>query len=339
MTWGGLRMPVDGEDRSPGVLRVDAETAIILREAYHKIESLYRASHYGLFDYVRAVAGKITSVDTFYVGFLHGSNRVRYPYGYDSGQYDDPASHIYGPNGQTAWLLRQRQTYRFAYDNGAVLQAGVPAGDVSRRSEDAVTVPMFRPGRAGGPDELFGMMSMHSYRPNSYDDNAVRAFEWLAGMTARVLTREAEDREALRLLPAGAESPNVLTSDSVMEYLSNRIAILRALAHEAMASTDVADPAHDSLGKLIREAEQTQSELIEMMLDADDGPERRFALLTPTQQSVALLLAEDPGNTRIATELGISVNTVKSHLRTILSKYELASRGEVAADVRRYLAR
>jgi DNA-binding NarL/FixJ family response regulator len=321
------------------MLRVDAETAIILREAYYKIETLYRASHYGLFDYVRAVAAKIARVDTFFVGFLHGSDRVRYPYGYERGQYDDPASHIYGPNGQTAWLLNHRQTYRFAYDNGAVLQAGVPCGDVDRRSEDAVTVPMFRPGRGGAPDQLFGMMSMQSYEPNSYDDNAVRAFEWLAGMTARVLTREAEDREALQLLPAGVESPNVLTSDSVMEYLSGRIAVLRTLANEAVASTAPDDPLRDLLTKLIKEAEQTQSELIEMMLDADDGPEHRFALLTPTQQSVALLLVEDAGNTRIADELGISVNTVKSHLSTILGKYGLASRSEVAADVRRYLAR
>lgn len=326
-------------DEAGEVLRVDAETAIILREAYYKIETLYRATHYGLYDYVRGVAGKIAPVDTFYVGFLHGSNRVRYPYGYESGEYDDPASHIYGPNGLTAWLLRQRQTYRFAYDNGAVLDAGIPCGDVSRRSEDAVTVPMFRPGQDGAPDRLFGMMSMQSYRPNSYDDNAVRAFEWLAGMTARVLTREAEDREALRLLPAGSESPNVLTSDSVMEYLSSRIAVLRMLAQEATALTDPNDPARDPLGTLIKEAEQTQSELIEMMLDADDGPEQRFALLTPTQQSVALLLVEDVGNTRIATELGITVNTVKSHLRTILSKYGMANRNQVAADVSRYLAR
>ena len=43
-------------------LRVDAETAIILREAYHKIEALFRADHYGLYDYVRVVAGKIARV-------------------------------------------------------------------------------------------------------------------------------------------------------------------------------------------------------------------------------------------------------------------------------------
>jgi DNA-binding CsgD family transcriptional regulator len=319
---------------SPGSLRIDAGTAIILREAFHKIEALKRTDHHGLYDYVRAVAGKLARVDSFYVGLLQGSNRVRYPYGYDSGKFDDPGSHIYGPNGQTAWLLKHRQTYRFAYDNGAVLNAGVPSGDTSKQSADAITVPLFREG-----SQLFGMVSMHSYQPDSYDDNAVRAFEWLAGMIARVLNRETEDRNALRLLPAGEDTPNALTSDHVMEYLSNRIALLRTMAADALEAGEMAEPVKDQLAKVIRTAEQTQSELIEMMLDVDEGPERRFTSLTSAQQGVAVLLVEGYDNDQLATELGISLNTVKSHLSTILRKYKLDSRAQVADDVRRYLAR
>jgi DNA-binding NarL/FixJ family response regulator len=322
-----------------GSLRIDAETAIILREAFHKIEALYRTDHHGLYDYVRAVAGKLARVDTFYVGLLQGSNRVRFPYGYDSGKFDDPATHIYGPNGQTAWLLKHRQTYRFAYDNGAVLKAGVPSGDASKQSADAITVPLFRQADDGSGDQLFGMVSMHSYAANSYDDNAVRAFEWLAGMIARVLTRETEDRNALRLLPAGEDTPNALTSDHVMEYLSNRIALLRTMAADALEAAEMAEPVKDQLAELIRTAEQTQSELIEMMLDVDEGPERRFTSLTGAQQGVAVLLVEGYDNDQLATELGISLNTVKSHLSTILRKYEMDSRAQVADDVRRYLAR
>ena len=317
-----------------GALRLDAETAIILREAFHKIEALDRADHHGLYDYVRGVACKLARVDTFYVGFLQGSNRVRYPYGYDGGKFDDPATHTYGPNGQTAWLLKHRQTYRFAYDDGAVLNAGVPCGDTSKQSADAVTVPLFRHG-----GQLHGMISMQSYQPDSYDDNAVRAFEWLAEMVARVLNREVEDRDALRLLPAGDDTPDVLTSDHVMEYLSNRIASLRTTAAEALEAGEMAEAVRVHLEALIRSAEQTQSELIEMMLDVDEGPERRFSALTPAQQGVALLLVEGYDNDQLATELGISLNTVKSHLSTILRKYELDSRAQVADDVRRYLAR
>jgi DNA-binding CsgD family transcriptional regulator len=41
----------------------------------------------------------------------------------------------------------------------------------------------------------------------------------------------------------------------------------------------------------------------------------------------------------MAAELGISLNTVKSHLGTMLRKYEMDSRLQVAEDVRRYLTR
>ena len=70
---------------------------------------------------------------------------------------------------------------------------------------------------------------MQSYTPESYDDNAVRAFEWLCSLVERVLTREGEDREALRRLPAGDIGPNLLTSDHVMEYLSHRVASIREI--------------------------------------------------------------------------------------------------------------
>jgi DNA-binding NarL/FixJ family response regulator len=327
------------DENRPAPLRVDAETAIILREAYHKIEALFRGDHYGLYDYIRAVTGKIARVDTFYVGFLQGSSRVRFPYAYDSGKYIDPDTHNFGPNGQTAWLLNHRQTYRLAYDNGAVLRSGVPIGDVGRISEDVVTVPIFRPAKSG-PDQLFGMLSMHSYEPNSYDDNVVRAFEWLCGVVARVLTREVEDREALRRLPAGEEGPNLLTSDHVMEYLAHRIASLREIAGEAMAEPEAASAAvQGHLTRIVRATEQIQSELIEMLLDTDEGPERRYRTLTRAQQGVAVLLVDGLDNDQLAAELGISLNTVKTHLGAILKKYGMANRAQVADDIRKYLAR
>ncbi|TDD44380.1 helix-turn-helix transcriptional regulator [Kribbella antibiotica] len=318
-------------------LRVDAETAIILREAYHKIAALFRADHYGLYDYVRFVVAKIATVDAFYVGLLHGQTRVRYPYGYDDGRYVDPDTHRFGPHGQAAWLLKHRQTYRFAYDNGAALHAGVPIGAVGRRSEDAVTVPIFRTVKDGS-DQLFGMLSMQSYEPHAYDDNAVRSFEWLAGVVERVLTREGEDRDALRRLPAGDVGPGQLTSDHVMEYLTHRIASIREIATEALTADDMAGTVHGHLVRIIDTTEHIQSELIEMLMETDEGPERRFAELTKAQQGIATLLADELDNDQLAAELGISLNTVKTHLSAILRKYGMAHRAQVAEDVRKYLA-
>ncbi|MGW7682053.1 helix-turn-helix transcriptional regulator [Kribbella sp. NPDC054772] len=327
---------MDADKGAP--LRVDAETAIILREAYHKIEALFRSDHYGLYDYVRVVAGKVAPVDAFFVGFLQGASRVRYPYGYDDGHYVTPDTHIFGPNGQTAWLVKHRQTYRFAYDNGSALHAGVPVGPVGRRSEDAVTVPIFRAAK-DGPDQLFGLLSMQSYTPKAYDDNAIRAFEWLCEVVERVLTREGEDRQALRRLPAGDIGPNLLTSDHVMEYLTHRVASIREIAAEALQEPDVSAGVHTHLERIMNATEHIQSELIEMLMETDEGPERRFSSLTKAQQGVAVLLADGLDNDQLAAELGVSLNTVKTHLSAILRKYGLRNRAQAADDVRRYLAR
>ncbi|MEV6893752.1 MULTISPECIES: helix-turn-helix transcriptional regulator [Kribbella] len=327
---------MEGDKRAP--LRVDADTAIILREAYHKIETMFRSDHYGLYDYVRVVAGKVAPVDAFFVGLLQGARRVRYPYGYLDGQYVDPATHNYGPAGQTAWLIEHRQTYRYAEDGGAALRAGVPVSDPRRRAADVVTVPIFRSAK-NGPDQLFGMLSMQSYEPRSYDDNAVRAFEWLCEMVERVLTREGEDRDALRRLPAGDNSPNTLTSDHVMEYLTHRVASIREIAAEALDEPEVSSALQAHLERIVDVTKHIQSEMIEMLMDTDLAPERRFASLTKAQQGVALLLADGLDNDQLAAELGVSLNTVKTHLSAILRKYGLGYRAQVADDVRRYLAR
>lgn len=330
-------MPPDDPDERAR-LRVDAETTLILREAFHKIDANYRGDHYGLYDYARAVMSKIVPLDHFYVGFFHGANRVRYPYGYDGGMYTDPASHIYGPHGQAAWLLKHRQTYRMQYDNGAALNAGVASGDTSRASADAVTTPLFRRGRTGEP-VVFGMMSMQSYRPHTFDDNSVRAFEWLADLVARVLTTEAENLDALRRLPADAAGvPPLVTADHVVEFLSSRVADVRQRAQDALAKPD-ADALREALRRIVTDCQQLQSDLVELTLNIDNGPEERFRSLTAAEQGVAVLLGSDLPNERIARELGVSPHTVKTHVRNILAKYRMSGRAAVAEDVRKHLAR
>ncbi|WP_410591428.1 LuxR C-terminal-related transcriptional regulator [Amycolatopsis sp. lyj-23] len=327
-----------GEPGRGGRLRVNAETTLVLREAFHKIDAHYRNDHYGLYDYARAVMSKIVALDHFYIGFFHGANRVRYPYGYDSGVYTDPESHIYGPHGQAAWLLKHRQTYRMQYDNGAALNAGVASGDTSRASADAVTTPLFRRGRDGEPT-VFGMMSMQSYRPDTFDDNSVRAFEWLADLVARVLTKEAEDVDALRRLPAGVgDAPPVVTADHIVELLSSRVAGVRQRAQDALATPE-RDSMREALHRIVTDCQQLQSDLVELTLDIDNGPEERFISLTAAEQGVVVLLASNMPNDEIARELGVSLHTVKTHVRSILAKYRMNGRAAVAEDVRKHLAR
>ena len=67
--------------------------------------------------------------------------------------------------------------------------------------------------------------------------------------------------------------------------------------------------------------------------DAIIGP-----ALTNREREILGLLADGLGNKQIASRLGISTNTVKTHLELLFEKLEVSSRAEaVAAGVRRGL--
>jgi DNA-binding NarL/FixJ family response regulator len=183
------------------------------------------------------------------------------------------------------------------------------------------------------------MMSMQSYRPDTFDDNAVRAFEWLADLVARVLAKEAEDLDALRRLPAGVgDAPPSVTADHIVELLSSRVADVRQRAQEALGTPD-AGSMREALHRIVTDCQQLQSDLVELTLDIDNGPEERFRSLTAAEQGVAVLLGSDLHNDQIARELGVSLHTVKTHVRNILAKYRMTGRAAVAEDVRKHLAR
>jgi DNA-binding NarL/FixJ family response regulator len=156
---------------------------------------------------------------------------------------------------------------------------------------------------------------------------------------ARVLTTEAEDVDALRRLPADVDdAPQLVTADHIVELLSSRVADIRQRAQDALAVPD-AGSLREALQRIVTDCQQLQSDLVELTLDIDNGPEERFRSLTAAEQGVAVLLGSDMPNEQIARELGISPHTVKTHVRNILAKYHLSGRAAVADDVRKHLAR
>lgn len=60
-------------------------------------------------------------------------------------------------------------------------------------------------------------------------------------------------------------------------------------------------------------------------------PDPRFDALSDREYEVATLVAAGFSNQQIADTLFIAMGTVKDHVHSILTKTELASRGEVAA--------
>jgi DNA-binding CsgD family transcriptional regulator len=68
-------------------------------------------------------------------------------------------------------------------------------------------------------------------------------------------------------------------------------------------------------------------------LEAQTATTQRWELLTPREQQVAALACLGYTNEEIANGLVISINTVRSHMRNILDKYEVSSKAELRVSL------
>lgn len=62
---------------------------------------------------------------------------------------------------------------------------------------------------------------------------------------------------------------------------------------------------------------------------AQSGNDRHWHTLTPREQQIAALTCLGYTNHQIAAVLFISVNTVRTHMRGVLDKYQVASKAEL----------
>jgi DNA-binding NarL/FixJ family response regulator len=102
---------------------------------------------------------------------------------------------------------------------------------------------------------------------------------------------------------------------------SDAFEVVHVGAGEANANADVVLHVHDAHGEGL------------VSRDVVD-----HVLLTGREREILGLLADGMGNKQIAARLGISVNTVKTHLELLFEKLDVSSRAEaVATGVRRGL--
>jgi DNA-binding CsgD family transcriptional regulator len=308
-----------------------AATTAILRDADRKIRARLGGSHHALYDYWRVTMCKICPVDSFYVGFYQENRTIVFPYNFDGHEYVSPDLHTYGENSLATYILTEKRPYRFADDRGALVSRGVAYGDETRLTADSVAVPIVQNGR------VTGLASIQTYRPDTYRDEHVRAFEWTARSIATVLTREREDdvnRERLGSAPEdGLEAPTTIAE--MIDAISTR---LRSLSHgiDAVREAVPAD-ATDATARiedLRRECEQIQTEVMDLLTrPAVDGNDL-LRKLTQREKEIASLIAEGLSNTGIARRLHITELTVKTHVSRILAKFGVKQRSAVAAKLR-----
>lgn len=132
-----------------------------------------------------------------------------------------------------------------------------------------------------------------------------------------VLTSHGEHNLVLRALAEGASGYLLKTHDS-----SQMIDALRAAHHgEALVSTRVAAPVLQELAQY----------------SASDDDQRRLRSLSPAETRVVDLLSRGvTTNEAIASQLKVSVNTVRSHIQSALKKIDAADRTQLALWGARY---
>lgn len=133
-----------------------------------------------------------------------------------------------------------------------------------------------------------------------------------------MLTVHDDDESLFEAIKAGAEG--YLLKSVSAETLMQRV---RGVMHgQAAISRSMAARILDEFGRLARQA------------PSRGLPER--PALTPRQKDVLRLVATGAMDKEIADELCISINTVKTHVRNILSTLHAEGRHEAAAYAERY---
>jgi two-component system, NarL family, nitrate/nitrite response regulator NarL len=137
-----------------------------------------------------------------------------------------------------------------------------------------------------------------------------------------------------QLRSEGYTTPAVMLtiSDSEADLASAIRAGVRGYLLKDMAPEDVVDAIRRiAAGELVVAPTMTMK-LIEMLRgdSADQEPKNSMKLLTEREREILQLLARGESNKAIANTLSISYDTVKQHVRHILTKLNLSSRVKAA---------
>ncbi|TWE09374.1 helix-turn-helix transcriptional regulator [Rudaeicoccus suwonensis] len=283
----------------------------------------------------RSAISALARVDSFYIGFFRDEDLFYIPYIYDHDVFLQPDISKLSKRGVAHWVRMSKRTYAYREDNGAKLTHAIPFGNTDEMSLDAAIVPLIDP----VSDDVAGIISIQSLAADSYDDQVIRALEWLARALMHSLARDVADHDELRLydLYPELDSSLILGEMDLITEVNTRLTRLRRaiglLAQEAAASpmASLAERARDV--QLLCEHIQVEiGQLVGRLGPADGSPGISPHLaLTPREEEVARLIADDNlTNAQLAKQLHISEKTVKAHVGSVLRKLGVTQRSAIA---------
>jgi DNA-binding CsgD family transcriptional regulator len=331
-------------------LCISAEKIALLEEADRRLLLLEPQNVYQLYEFLHDTARQIAPADSFYIClYSERYQSLFFAYNVDGDAYGAPVTVPLG-NGPTSWVVRQRRSFVLQESNVAVQNGGFNFGDTDQPSLSAIHVPI-RDNRAGraSPKQVkrkvkieapvMGVLSAQSYQPSAYDEEAIRALQWLAERAGVALRREQDEaawRYRLRSTEASPAADGddgcsrlVTMSDEVVAILQKMSQRMETL-YSLILSTDAA--LLKEIQDLRRACDQAQTQVNLLPLRPDLAPPESMNLtqLTPTEHTVLAALATGDTLREVAAKLGCSVNTTKFHWSNVRQKLGVSNRVEAA---------
>jgi len=125
---------------------------------------------------------RVMDATVFYIALYDEQRRLLgFPYLADGERvesvFDDLIEYPLGED-PTSWVVRERRPLVVTGPDDPIQNAGRAFGDVDRRSQSAIHMPMIH------QDRMVGVISAQSYVPNAYSEADIRMLEAIASQTA-----------------------------------------------------------------------------------------------------------------------------------------------------------
>jgi DNA-binding CsgD family transcriptional regulator len=314
---------------------------LVLRTADRRLRRLRSGDRSEIYRICRIALSALAPVDSFYIGLIRDESTMVFPYTYDRGEFLSPDIIPYRPGGLTHWIKASRQTYRWSDDNGMLLNRGVPFGVEEDVSSDALVAPMI----GTGSGDVVGLISIQTYRPQSYTEDHVEALEWLANAVVLTISRDEEDRARNAALYPELDTRVITDLEDLADHLWVRLeqiqTAIAALAAEPEIRTSAgltSDLVH--LARLCEDLQIETADASSMVARAAEAKTSTGAvddarpILTPRERDIVLLIVDGLSNHEIADRLEMAEKTVKTHVTRILRKFNVTQRSGVAWQIR-----
>lgn len=119
------------------------------------------------------------------------------------------------------------------------------------------------------------------------------------------------------------------------EVRSAIVAALRASSAFDVVGASASAQGVSAAAEMVITARELRQSTHEAAAARDSGAAPTAPALTQREQQILELLADGLGNKQIAARLGITTNTVKTHLELLFDKLDVSSRAEAVAAAAR----